>query len=290
MATRTRKTTLKNNSAAAIAKPAAKRRRAAKPAARRAPSGGNFANFFVPLFLIFCILFCLGFLGFIGYRTVTASEFFDVQKIDVDGATHASKSDIEKIVAANTEKSGVWNADLNEIKNKVERLDFVKSAAVSRVLPDGVRVNLIERVPKAVVRVSGGDFWADEEGVLIAPVAKANANFPFVIRGWDETKASDDAVRKNQQRVKLYQKMLEEWKTFELDKRVKIVDLTDLSEPKAIVEDSGESVEIILAKDKLPKLQTGLENIAGKGKQVAKIDVSDVQPKYTFRQTGENQN
>jgi len=285
MATRTRKTTLKNKPAAATP---AKRRRTARPAARRAKSGGNFVNFFVPLFLIFCILFCLGFLGFMGYRTVTASEFFDVKKIDVRGAASASRSDIEKIVTANTEKSGVWNADLKEIKEKVERLDFVKSAAVSRVLPDGVRVNLIERVPKAVVRLAGGDFWADDEGVILALVNKTEANFPFVIRGWDETK-NEKASKENQMRVKLYQKMLEEWKTFELDKRVKVVEMTDLTEPKAIIEDSGESVEIVLAKDNFgKKLQTGLENVAGKGKQVARIDVSGVQPRFTFRQRAEN--
>lgn len=287
MATRIRKTTtLKNKSAA---KPAATRRRTGKPAARRANAGGNFANFFVPLFLIFCILFCLGFLGFMGYRTVTASEFFDVKKIEVRGAAHASKGDIEKIVMAQTEKSGVWNADLKEIREKVERLDFVKSVAVSRVLPDGLRVDLIERVPKAVVRLSGGDYWADEDGVIIAPVGKAAADFPFVVRGWDESK-TDDAVKKNQLRVKLYQKMLEEWRTFDLDKRVKLVDMTNLNEPKAIVEDSGEAVEIILAKDNLPKLQLGLENIAGKGQQVSGIDVTDVKLKYTFRNKVQNQN
>jgi cell division septal protein FtsQ len=287
MATRTRKTTLKNKSAAVAP---AKRRRTAKPAARRAQSGGNFANFFVPLFLIFCILFCLGFLGFMGYRTVTASEFFDVKKIDVRGTVHASKGDIEKIVAANTEKSGVWNADLKEIKEKVERLDFVKTAAVSRVLPDGVRVNLIERAPKAVVRLAGGDFWADDEGVILAPVGRTDAPVSFVIRGWDETR-TEKAAKENQLRVRLYQKMLEEWKTFELDKRVKVVEMTDLTEPKAIIEDSGESVEIVLAKDNFgKKLQTGLENVAGKGKQVARIDVSDVQPRFTFRQKAEDQN
>jgi hypothetical protein len=83
--------------------------------------------------------------------------------------------------------------------------------------------------------------------------------------------------------------MLEEWKIFELDKRVKSVDISDLTETKATVEDSGETVEIILTKDNFgKKLQTGLENIAGKGKQVAKIDVSEVQPRFTFRQSGEN--
>lgn len=224
-----------------------------------------------------------------GYRTVTASEFFDVKKIEVQGAVHASKSDIEKIVAAQTERSGVWNADLKEIKGKVERLDFVKSVAVSRVLPDGVRVNLIERVPKAVIRLSGGDYWADEEGVLIATVGKADPNFPFVIRGWNESK-TDESVKENQMRVKLYQKMLEEWKTFDLDKRVKSVDLTDLSKPKAMVENSGELVPVILAKDNFAKkLQTALESIAGK--TGTGIDVSDIKAKWIFiKQSAENQN
>ena len=218
-----------------------------------------------------------------GYRTVTASEFFNVKKIDVRGANFASKSDIEKIVAAGTERSGVWNAEMKDIKDKVERLDFVKSAAVSRVLPDGVRVNVIERVPKAVVRLANGDFWADDEGVLIAPVGKTGNLPPFVLRGWDESK-SDKAVKENQLRVKLYQKMLEEWKTFELDKRVKVVDMEDLTEPKATIEDSGEAVEIVLAKDNFgKKLQFGLENIAGKGKQFSGIDVREVQAKYIPR-------
>lgn len=287
MATRTRKpTTLKNKSAAAAAP--AKRRRTAKPAARRAKSGGDFANFFVPLFLIFCILFCLGFLGFMGYRTVTASEFFDVKKIDIRGIKNAPKSDIEKIVAAGTERSGVWNADLNEIKEKVERLDYVKSAAVARVLPDGVRVTLIERVPKALVRLNGLDCWADEDGTIIAPVNKSQALLPFAIRGWDESK-SDKALKDNQLRVKIYQKMLEEWKTFELDKRVKIVDMTDLEKPKAIVENSGTLDEIILARDNFgKKLQNGLEQIAGK--PGTGIDVSGPLPKFIFKKPAENQN
>lgn len=201
-----------------------------------------------------------------GYRTVTASEFFDVRKIDVRGATFASKSDIEKIVAANTERSGVWNADLTEIKERVERLDFVKSAAVSRVLPDGVRVQLVERVPKALVRLSGGDFWADEDGVIIAPVGKSDARPPFVMRGWDEAKNSEKAVKDNQLRVKMYQKMLEEWKTFDLDKRVKEVNLADLGELKAIIEDSGMNVYLPLRKEDFSKsLQDGIKSIANKG-------------------------
>jgi hypothetical protein len=200
-----------------------------------------------------------------GYRTVTASEFFDVKKIDVRGVTHASKSDIEKIVSAQTEQLGVWNADLKDIKDKVERLDFVKTAAVSRVLPDGVRVQLVERVPKAVVRINGGDFWADEEGTILALVGKTDERPPFILRGWDEAR-NDKAVKDNQLRVKNYRKMVDEWKTFDLAARVKEVNFSDVDEPRAIVEDSGMTVSIDLGKEDFGKhLQKGIEAIANKG-------------------------
>ena len=220
-----------------------------------------------------------------GYRTVTASEFFDVKKIDVRGTLHASKSDIEKIVSAQTEKSGVWNADLKEIKDKVERLDFVKTAAVSRVLPDGVRVNVVERVPKAVVRLSGTDYWADDETVILAQVDKTEARPPFALRGWDESK-TDKAVKENQLRVKMYQKMLEEWKTFDLAKRVKEVNLTDLDKPKAIIEDSGMNVFISLGKDDFGKsLQKGIEFIASKGATYEGIELVGQNTRLVPRQT-----
>ena len=92
------------------------------------------ASFLVPLVFIVGILFCLGFLMFMGYRTVTASAFFDVKKIDIRGVNRVSKEEIEKIVSQRSEKSGVWNANLTAIKDDVEKLMQVKSAVVARVL------------------------------------------------------------------------------------------------------------------------------------------------------------
>jgi cell division septal protein FtsQ len=286
MATQTRKRVVKPKTNAVP-----KRRRVTRATtnARRSVKGnGSFANFFVPLFFILCILFCLGFLGVMGYRTVTASEFFEVKKIDVRGVSRASRNDIEKIVEAQSVRSGVWNTNLSEIKEKVERLAYVKSAAVSRVLPDGVRVNVIERMPKAIVRIEGGDFWADEEGAILGLVSEKEERLPFVLKGWNTAK-TDEAVKENQQRVKMFQKMLEDWREFDLSKRVETVDLSDLRTPQAFVQDSGESVLVILAKDNFgKKLQTGLEKVAGKGQEIASIDVSGIQPVLGFRKKNEN--
>ncbi len=280
MAVRKRRTTTTTNKS--VAKTPRKRRISA-PTRRK--STGNFANVLVPVFLLVGIVVCLGFLFVMGYRTVTASSFFDVKAIEINGAKRAPKEEIERIVKNQTEKSGVWNADLTEIKSQVEKLTLVKSVSVSRVLPDVVRVNIVERDAKTLVRIDGGDFWADDEAVVLGIIEKGEERPPFYLQGWNRDN-TDKARKENQERVKMYLKMLDEWKEYDLAKRVVAVDLSNLSEPLAIVSDSGEQKKIILPKDNLgKKLKAGLEGIAGKGKDVSGINVSGTQSVLIFRES-----
>ena len=265
----------------------ANRRRSATPRKRNS-TAASAARFLVPLVFIVGILFCLGFLMFMGYRTVTASAFFDVKKIDIRGVHRVSKEEIEKIVSQQSEKSGVWNTNLTAIKDDVEKLTQVKSAVVSRVLPDGLRVNVIEREARAIVRLERGDLWADDGAVLFDLVGKNDARPPFVMTGWDESK-TDRANKDNQERVKIYLKMLDEWQNYELAKRVSVVNLADLRTPQVSVQDSGGTKTVILSKDNFAKkLQLGLENLANRGTEVTGINVSDVSPKLIYAKKTEN--
>jgi cell division septal protein FtsQ len=280
MAVRKRRITTTTNKSAAKTP---RKRRTSAPSRRK--TTGNFANFLVPIFLMGGILVCLGFLFVMGYKTATASAFFEVKAIEINGVNRASKQEIERIVRNQTEKSGVWNADLTEIKTNVEKMTLVKSAAVSRVLPDAVRVNVIEREAKVLVRIDGGDFWADDEAVVLGIIGKTDERPPFYLQGWNRD-ATDKARKENQERVKMYLKMLDEWKQFDLVKRVVAVDLSDLSEPQAIVKDAGEQKKIIMSKDNFSKkLKVGLEGIAGKGKEVLGINVSGTQSVLIFRES-----
>jgi cell division septal protein FtsQ len=208
---------------------------------------------------------CLGALGFLGYQTVTASDFFNVARIEVRGTERASAADLKRIVEIQTEKSGVWNADLPVIKEKLERMQFVKSAAVSRVLPNGIRVQIVERIPQALVRTSGGNVLVDSDGNVIAPALAKEPSLPFAMTGWSEMK-SEAAGKENAERVKMYQKMLSEWEEHTLASRVLLVDMADLREPRALIEDSGTTVSIALGRDKFGEyLKRGINAIVGKG-------------------------
>lgn len=219
----------------------------------------------VPIVLSVAILGCLGIVFLLTYETIGASNFFRLRNVNVSGTDRASASDIEKIVTANAEKPGVWNADLLAIKQKIENVTFVKTAAVSRSLPSGLNATVIERVPVAIVRLGGGDFLADAEGVILAPAKAEEKQIPFAMLGWSEEK-SEKAAKENSERLKMYQKMLTEWKDYDLAKRVKQVDMTDLREPKATLEDSGMPVTIMLSRDNFGKhLADGIKAIVGKG-------------------------
>ena len=76
--------------------------------------------------------------------------------------------DIRRIVSAEVEKPGVWNADLANIRTKIEKFPFVKSASVSRMLPAGIRVDIVERIPAAIVHLKTGDFLIDGEGAILS--------------------------------------------------------------------------------------------------------------------------
>jgi cell division septal protein FtsQ len=248
---------------------------------RRDVSGGM-ARYVVPVTIFVVLVAGIGFFIFSGYQTATASTFFAIKNVDVRGADRTSVEDIKRIVLAAAEKPGVWNADLADIRVRLEKFPFVKAAAVSRVLPAGIRVNIIERIPAAIVHASSGSFLVDSEGVMLAAASPADKQFPFVLYGWDESK-TEKAVPDNLARLRVYKKMLDEWAQFDLASRVRQVDLSNPREPAAVIEDSGRAITISLARENLGKsLKTAIEAVTGKGAKIKSVDAGGVYPVISY--------
>ncbi len=246
-----------------------------KAKSRSGPSTATRAigHYVLPLVIGGCLVVCLGAIGYLGLESVAASEFFDVKRVEVSGVERASKQGIEALVKAETERAGVWRADLIDLKAKIEKLTFVKSAAVTRVLPDGIRVQLVERQPLAVVIRNGNPQLVDAEGSILAAAESEEKELPFTMTGWDEAK-TEKAWKENIERVKTYQKMLEEWRAANVLDRVERVDLGDLREPRAIVADSDTTVSIAVGRNNFGEhLVRGIKAIVGKGDVFAGVDL-----------------
>lgn len=252
--------------------------RSISPRGRRQPVTHVLGRWVVPMFIAILLLGGTLFMALSGYKTATASGFFTLREVEIRGTERTPEEDVRRIVASSVEKPGVWNADLAEIREKIEKFPFVKTAAVSRQLPSGIRVNVTERVPAAVVQLSSGKYLVDGDGNILTLVKAEEKQFPFVLRGWDEAK-TENAVTENVARLKLYGKMLDEWKQFDLSTRVKEVKLDNPRIPVAVVEDSGRLIDITLARDNLGKgLKTSVEALTGKGSRVRSIDAAGIYP------------
>ncbi len=245
---------------------------------RKQAAAQKLGRFAMPMIICAGLLVGIAFFAVVGYRTAIVSQFFGVRTIDVRGVDRSSINDVKRIVAANTEKTGVWNADLPSIREKIEKLAFIKTAAVSMSLPVGIRVNIVERTPAAIARLGSGDVLVDGEGVILAAATKPEPLLPFVLRGWNETK-TEKAPAENLQRLKLYKKMLDEWRDIGIADRVKEVNLADLRDPSAIIEDSGRPVTITLARENLGKsLKSAMDAVAGKGEKVKAVNAGGISP------------
>jgi cell division septal protein FtsQ len=222
-------------------------------------------QFVLPFVICLCLAVCLGALGYLGYQRVAASDFFEVRRVEIAGVQRASRQNIERLVKTETERTGVWRADLLELKARIEKVPFVKTASVTRVLPGGVRVQVTERQPQAIVLRNGREYLADADGEILAVAERREENLPFVMVGWDESK-TEKAWKDNIERVKIYQKMLAEWRVANLVSRVESVNLVDLREPRAIIPDSGTTVSIAVGREDFGvNLSNGVMAIVGKG-------------------------
>jgi cell division septal protein FtsQ len=245
-------------------------KRAVKRPQRRRVGKANerkrlFSQFVLPLAICVAILICLGGLGYLGYQKVAASDFFDVKRIEVVGIQRASKEGIANVARMETERTGVWRSDLFELKSKIERIPFVKTASVTRVLPDGLRVQIVERQPVALVTRGGRDYLADADGEILALADHPEEGLPFTMIGWDETK-SEKAMRDNTERVKIYQRMVGEWQAANVLSRVQNINLADLREPRAVISDSNTLVSIDVGRENYGEnLVKGIKAIVGKG-------------------------
>ncbi len=262
---------------------------ARKPSAAKRRTGNSGSSItarqVLPYFLSFCIVVCIVAFAAIGYRAVTASDFFSVVSVEVRGIERASRTEIERIVLAETEKSGAWNADLDGIKGRVEKLAFVRSASVSRALPGSVRVSIIEKQPAALIELPSGPALVDENGAVIAAAIRVEPELPFALTGWDETKTLQ-ADKDNKQRVKLYQTILREWKQAELIARVKSVNTKDLRELIVQSEDSGNRVAISVGRENFGEnLKNGLMAITGKGEMFEGVALSGANMRLVPRQS-----
>ncbi|HEX5874058.1 MAG TPA: FtsQ-type POTRA domain-containing protein [Pyrinomonadaceae bacterium] len=232
--------------------------------AKRAPAesiGGRLKSLlgYVPLALRIGVIAIICLIAFVGYRAAASASFFEIRTVETRGASRASVDDIENVVRRDVSQTGVWRADLQKLSEHLERLPWVRSAVVTRVLPDGIRVRVTERVPRAVVRNAAGRFiWVDDDAVYLDEMSPTDQMPAFFLRGWNEEN-SNAARAENRDRVGKFLELQREWEAQSLSERVSEVNLHDLRDVRVQLAGDDSQIEVRLgAQDQGARLSKAL--------------------------------
>jgi cell division protein FtsQ len=201
---------------------------------------------YVPLALRIGVAAIIALIAFVGYRAAASASFFQVRTVETRGASRASVDDIKNAVRRDVSETGVWRADLQQLSSHLERLPWVRTAVVTRVLPDGIRVRITEREPKAVVRTSAGRFmWVDDDAVYLGEMSPTDQMPVFFLRGWNEDN-SNTAQSENRDRVRKFLELQRDWSGQGISERVSEVNLLDLRDVRVQLANDDSQIEVRL--------------------------------------------
>ena len=256
-----------------------------RPTRRESPGGALVSRLrtvlgYVPALLKIVLAIIVGVVIFAGYRAAASASFFQIRKVEVQGTSRLSADEVQGLVRKEVEKTGVWKADLRGMNARLEKLPWIKTAIVSRVLPDGIRVRITERVPRAVVRTASGRFrWVDEDAVLLGEMLPTDQIPPFFLRGLNE-EDPEGTRKENRERVEKFMELQRAWDAAGLSERVSEVNVIDIKDIRAQLAGDDSHIEIRLgSQDQGKRLKDGLEVLDGqrqsaRGSLISYIDLS----------------
>lgn len=104
-----------------------------------------------------------------GWAWLRTSEHLALKRLEIRGV-HRAAADELALAAGLVEGRNVFGIDLAGAALAMERNPWVRRARLFRDLPDGVRVEIEEHVPVALVSVPGGLYAVTKEGMLFKRV------------------------------------------------------------------------------------------------------------------------
>ena len=184
--------------------------------------------------------------------------------VQIVGNSHMNRPQLLTVFGEDVDRN-ILTVPLAERRAELEQLPWVEHATVMRLLPNRLRVAIVERTPVAFVRQGSGHEASriglvDANGVLLdmapaaedgdpgegAAAARETYSFP-VVTGL----SADDPLSVRAARMKLYQRFMEEMDSGaeKVSKDVSEVDLSDPEDVKALIPAAGSDILVHFGQD-----------------------------------------
>ena len=145
-------------------------------------------------------------LGWTTYQVVVylrTAPRFEVQTLSVSGLKRVQENEV--LAKAGFQLgTNVFRANLDEIRERVEELDWVRYASVHRILPDQIVIKIVEREPIGLTRIKGEIYQFDIDAKILDLDTDGGASFPIL----DGLRPRDQ--ERNLSKVEAYRKVVDD--------------------------------------------------------------------------------
>ena len=101
------------------------------------------------------------------FNNVLVRLGFTIKNIDIDGTKNLSRTEVLNIFA-DYKGINIFNVDLNKIHTEISKNNWVKNVYLKRVMPNKIKVSIIENKPIGIWQNTLGNNILTKEGVLIS--------------------------------------------------------------------------------------------------------------------------
>jgi cell division protein FtsQ len=162
--------------------------------------------------------------------------------IEAIGLTEVTRAEMLPVFGEDIGRN-IFFVPLSERRKQLEAIPWVERATVMRLLPDRIRVSVVEREPVAFVRQGQQVGLVDAEGILLsmpaATMAQHHYSFP-VVTGINPR----DPLPAREMRMAVYERLLAELdaNNQHLSEQISEIDLTDPQDARVSMPEQGRDI------------------------------------------------
>lgn len=97
----------------------------------------------------------------------TKNDRLILRRIELNGMSPERTKAMLKYLELDLNEDNIFTVDIAKIRKKIEKISYIKSASVYRVLPDTLKINVTQRVPLAYLFKYGHNMVIDEDAVVM---------------------------------------------------------------------------------------------------------------------------
>jgi cell division protein FtsQ len=197
--------------------------------------------------------------------------------IQATGLTELSRAEMLPVFGEDIGRN-IFFVPLAERRRQLEQMPWIERATVMRLLPDQIRVSVVERKPVAFVRQGSQVGLVDANGVLLtmppAMMSQHHYSFP-VVSGLNP----HDPPSASKMRMAVYQRLLAELDANgeHFSEQISEIDLTDPEDARVLLPEQGGDILAHLGEDHfLDRYQRYKSHIAEWRQQYPKLAAVDL--------------